>query len=1242
MASAFSRLFLPSHRKRNANAAPSRRQDVPRSRFSTSSTTFDLRHSIPEESVSTTESTFSNLPSTSTLTVQQLNDQVSAPISDATLRRRSLAIEASRSYSSDTLRPSLPRSFSALDITSPLHPDIDADHAYAASSQVSLPPMNDDDDVDTNPLYLELSERPHLARDWNMASLVLIPLARTLTPHHAVHQSDLLEPHFVALHAFAPSKLYKHQWVSVRSLAQSSSPEQTLPSSDDSYDWNHVTLTATIEADQKSVSITETMHTPQPSSIAGDGSPAAGSAPSMTTKRNISIVEETTIYRTLPVAIHDSVIDDSGFQVTSRTSASKDAPAPSTKVRVVSVKFPIVHRHSRNASVLSAENGSQSADTPDDEDLASISDLIVADIPSKRTFAADLAILSNPANPSYLLANALSNAFEVLFAGAHQFVASFVYVKGFDSYNAHRIRRGIWFKAWKAFEECLGSEQISRLSVEAFHRIKSLLESVVMGLVHTKMYGPIQDQLLDADLVTDEVLGAYCTFNVTLADLGVENAALKQRPDRLAGAIDALSQGLCDDGGPGIDEALSTGDLQLLKSFVHDVSPSTSPQAEFSERIHNELGLGLPDSQADAAAGTPAELHRRTPLQILQTLRAVIDEIGWAAERPHQSSNRASFSSSYERPPPLGTDDLLPILSYVFVRARPSRLCSMLYYARAFHLTDSATSPDLQWALVTCDAVIAYLRSDPLRVCRRRSSSSLSFEPARKASQSRSGPGSLNDSHLVRSWSSRSQQSSAATSTLQAAQHMSRFPSDSASPLEPSPPQSPRASFHSIGMSTEHTSASNSYIRRHGDEHGTYASSEASPRTSTEGFKLPGLPASSRRNSRTLQQRPNSIFSLRSDDGDTASLGPDTSLDALDRRLSAAATQSPSRRLGMRDRTLSSSSNDVQIRPQIVRTIKRSQAGTMNGGNRLERTSSNGSTASSSNIHVRVVGSPSIRPVDNPTAVSSGPPKPDRRRSLDAWTAFSFLSLDPTQDETASSSSKPTASSTATDAMALQADSAESVTALPEAPAIARSTSWLSWGAEAHNNSGSRRNSISATTISNLPPAVISRGPSATPVITPESIDTNCQPEGVEALHVRARTQTTASATSAAVTFPPLEGDSNPSSVRSTKGRYRVRLLSTSSATLAAPQIDKGAMSAVDVARPRATHRKSLGSLDALRATIGGDGPVGREVLTERDVNREPSVEGVRKSGAGPLFQQLQVPSPVAEASTPTANEHTK
>ncbi|KAJ9474099.1 VPS9 domain-containing protein [Pseudozyma hubeiensis] len=1287
MASAFTRLFSSSHRKRTSTASSSRRHE---SRFPTSST-FDLRHSIPEESSSAAEPSFPSSASPTKLTVQQLNDHVSAPISDATLRRRSLANDACRS--NDAQRPSLPRSFSALDITSPLNLGVAAHQNITSELDETTvqPPADDEDDFESNPLYLNLSEDPRLATDWTTASLALIPLARTLTSRDAVHPDDLHDPHFVALHAFAPSRLYKDQFVSIRSLVHASASLPDAPVRQHGYDWGHVTLTAAIHSDQRSITVTETTHASRASSETAYPPSGSGSQPlpaTSTAKRQVAIVAETTIYRTLPTPERPTISNhQSGFQVTSRIqSSSSDTPAPSAKVRVITVDLPIVRRRTHAAPIESSHAVLSTSDPAADDQTISISDLILEHVPPRRRFATDLSFLANPSVASPRLAESLINAFHVLFTAAHQFIASFIYVRGFESYNAHRIRRGIWFKAWKAFEERLGSEHIARLSVEAFHRIKSLLENVVMGLVHTKMYGPIQDQLLDADLVTDDVLGAYNAFNVTLADFGVHNVALRQRPGSLDAAIDILNQGLRDESGPELDDALSAGDLTLFNAFVgQSQDEAVLTQSSSLDRLQTDLGLAeSPHHRTDLATAS-SDVHRRTPLQILQTLRATIDEIGWAAERVHVASSRRT-SSSHERPPPLGTDDLLPILSYVFMRARADRLCSMLYYARVFQLTDTATSPELQWALVTCDAVIAYLRTDPLRLCRRRSSGSIPAESLRKGSQSQSLSINNNDGLSVRSMSSRSHQGSTGASTLNATTPLVRGSSanETSANADAASLHSPRSSSPLVDASSDRISVNeaNSYFYRHGDvslEHLAYAASDASPRLYAEGFKLPGLPASvsSRRNSRILGQRPPSVFSL-SEDGDAISLLPDTSLDALEPRPSlSAASPSPSRPLKSRNRTFSSSSNstthnDVQIRPQIVRTIKRSQTGNLYTANRLERTSSNGSATSSGQIHVRVVGSPSMQMADantgrDPALVNASPPKTDRsdrRRSFDSWTAFSLFSSNAVPSATntlgrASLDASNLPHSAMSSAIKAQSEG-HGIESLHtnnvsrgsfSSAGTGGSSGFLYWRTEA--DSVNRHNSVSKDHAKTASSGAESFGASAAKTLAAEWNDVNCRPEGVETpqlilQHSRSQRPASTRSNSAGISVPQRPPASELThtgslSSRPSQRRYRGRFLSTSSATLAVsatplpPQVDRSSTSTASLARPARAHRQSIGSLHALRASMVSPGTQTPPLVPTTETSEVEAVPEMIPYGGPTVGREAEdvIPAPLTAVRDP-------
>lgn len=99
-----------------------------------------------------------------------------------------------------------------------------------------------EDDLDSNPLYARLTEEDELREDWEAARLVLVPLSRDLrqstTQGAGEHESQktighdtdpLLSDAYIALHAFAPSRLFKDQFISVRALRETTTRSIASP-----------------------------------------------------------------------------------------------------------------------------------------------------------------------------------------------------------------------------------------------------------------------------------------------------------------------------------------------------------------------------------------------------------------------------------------------------------------------------------------------------------------------------------------------------------------------------------------------------------------------------------------------------------------------------------------------------------------------------------------------------------------------------------------------------------------------------------------------------------------------------------------------------------------------------------------------------------------------------------------------------------------------------------------------------
>ncbi|KAN0061260.1 hypothetical protein ACQY0O_006106 [Thecaphora frezii] len=1131
MASAFTKLFLSGHRKRaglSAKRDDAQRQPHPLPHHAHPSASHSISHSHSSSSSSSTgrKSFASVRPSfqgsiqeesphyagrpgahrTAFLTTDSLNGPATAE--DLPYPGRPSIGERRRSSTLfDTSAP--PESASASgDLRRTSAHGGHAPHASAASaattaSSVGEPasprqpfPADDEDDIDDNPLFLRLSEDPSLAHAWDAARLVLVPLRRCLSFDDDDQLACLDDDAYVALHALAPSRLFKNQYISVRSVGEAPGATSATdgcdaqflaPEQQRSGRWGQVSVTATLLPDQHAVSV----------SIARSDAPAPA-------EHTLRIVAETTVYRTLAApnvaqsataASQPSSSSNSGFEVVSRPGSSRSGAKPEkVKVRVVSVEGIVVgpsplpreahdrpmyadnnadpaasdlfgrtHLHpgggcgrtpSRNISpsgsiafpstehdaaahlasagptssmsrqLSSSSHRSAGSGRRDNDELRaaasySLSEAILDRVPAMRSFIDDLYLLLRPPAELAELAIPLAKASNVLISAALEFASAFVFVKGFERYNVSRIRRGILRKASMELEAALAASHAS-LSAEAAQRLEEVLENVVLGYIHPKLYGSTAEQLAEADASLDEALALYDANGVGLIELGVHVPTLRHRPGRLEGAIATLRDGLSMHCPAELDEALTASSssdraalLAALEAYrtgagadgVPDASMDSQAASDLACAMAASLHLASPRPQLaddDRSERTPP-VKVRTPPETVQALKATIDEIGLAVQRSHLASSRTSLSTM-EQPPLLSTDDLLPVLAYVIVKARPAKLVSCLHYAKAFRLLEPVPS-DLSWALVTFEAVVEYLKGDPLGI-KRSCSIDADFGGVRSGGGGTSSRhGSIGNASM-RSLPSRHRSATAASHHYHSVS-MSRASSDLrdrrasiplASPDGTHSPTSPMSPSSSSGGAA-FVSNNAGYFSRVGEpafQPPESALDDASPTLRQDGFRLPGSTSTSasltRPSSRTWH-RPGSICTLN---GDADSVLSHERLAEASQAGSHSQSQSQSlsRHSSIRGRTISlnagsssGSGGELQIRPQIILAGRRPYAGSVS---QIDLTDSSGAVpqmerASSSTGHynVRVVGSPPLG--------SSSPPKASRRKSMDSWTALSIF-----------------------------------------------------------------------------------------------------------------------------------------------------------------------------------------------------------------------------------------------------------
>lgn len=808
-------------------------------------------------------------------------------------------------------------------------PDNGANAVKSTSSQQS---SDDEDDISKNVLFSALWQRADIDHIVRQSKLIFVPSAEALQTigDHQVLQSSA----YLALHACIPSELFKDRYVSV-----SRQPLRATSSSDSA---GALSLTATLQPERRSVLIVLTR-------------PAEPRVRPLRYEQTLRVESETTVFQTVATSragkkerIRVRVLVLRGMVIQPSLFHRGLSPGPPTAHAAVpattgiaphpdvelpsSISFP-------PKDALGTPTASPSrAPMLAREDSASKSD----NIPITRRFLADLAFILDPGDDFIDLRPAMLASLDTLRRAASNFTTAYVYVPGFDTYNVSRIRRGILAKAWQSFEQVrqasgvVSSVDLSRLfGHQGKARLLLLLENVVMGYCHGKVYSSIASTMREADDAFDSILATYHDSRVSLEDFDISAVTSRSKSSQLTLAEKRLL--LLGDPDEDLEDVVQEPNIQQIKAIALPLP------FDCSERQ---------DAFMDRDEKSPKGRDRsiRTPLDALDVMWHTLNAISQPGLNPGGSSGLQTKSANM-----LSTDDLLPLLAYVLVKTAPRKLVSLLYYTRLFGISD-ATSGEHNWALTTFDSTIKYLRSDPLKLCR-------DFSPYGMAPT----PGTMSVRSIASSVRSLSPQTSpplvreaTASSSSQTQGLRSRYASLPSAAILATSVEDPRASFDSLNSQDKVSSAHDHHCNH--DVVARHAS-----------FKIPGMPASATTAPR-LGMREGSISPEKEDGTMTRSLS------------SSSHTR------------VTSMTSDIKIRPQIVvrnaggrRSTVLARSGTFN------RTRSDEDAFSSSNLSSpeRPLGGTSMAH----SAAPPEPPREvyeTRRKSLDSWSTmnlFNALSL---------------------------------------------------------------------------------------------------------------------------------------------------------------------------------------------------------------------------------------------------------
>ncbi|MCO5565519.1 hypothetical protein L7F22_019193 [Adiantum nelumboides] len=791
----------------------------------------------------------------------------------------------------------------------------------------------DEEDLEHNAIYTALLNRMGHTSKWASAKVLLIPSNAILRTSNLTEE-ELRSDAYISLHALIASSLFKDQFESLKF------PVPQLDVSEDP--WSRISLTSTFQLESHSVHVILTR------------AASSESKNQKHLKRSLKVISETNVYHTvhLPNNFQDSLPHKNRIRL--RVLIVDGIVVPTSLVTRKSVRPPTSSATSARTTTFKMDEDRGSSVTFPTKD--SRADTVIEEgkkndtclIPLSRQFLSDYAFLLDPPVGAGPLRGPLKCALDALERASGEFANAYVYVPGYDSYNVSRIRRGILARSWHAFEQARkanGDGERGRegdldlttwLGNDGRARLLLLLENVVMGYCHSKVYGSICSIRHGADEAFDSIIATYHDYGISLRDLGITRKGIK---------LESYDLNLAE----AILGCLGDAD-EDMEYIMMDKNITKIKQMADTGRLPSQADL-FDNSNFHSTQRTRCRI--RTPLDTLEVLHATLVEINLAAVQSSRRQNGGQDLPSTT----LGADDLLPILAYVLIRVAPRKLTSLLYYVRLFGISDVTLSKH-NWTLTTFEAVVKYLADDPLDLSH--GSDSLHMQRVQQAPSIRSARSSLrspttsiasgsNIGRMERTTSQqgsaheRSRRSSLPTSAMMSIQ-LSRQSSES------------NARQMKDYLSGKAFSSASSVISHDG---GTMSADEGD--TTVQAFKMPGQPASAQ-SEQSGQRARRPTMAIRQNFGD---------MDALSEKAKSYSTDGNS----MHRRTLSASS-DLVIRPQIV----------MRASHRARESKS-------------IIMDRPLSPQEgynssrgaSPDLLPHASQLDHRRRSIDSWTSLSFL-----------------------------------------------------------------------------------------------------------------------------------------------------------------------------------------------------------------------------------------------------------
>ncbi|KAF9359012.1 hypothetical protein BGX26_000339, partial [Mortierella sp. AD094] len=381
-------------------------------------------------------------------------------------------------------------------------------------------------------------------------------------------------------------------------------------------------------------------------------------------------------------------------------------------------------------------------------------------MPNLRQFTSDLAFIESFPE--------LSRAIRDFNNLCQEFENTYVYIRGFATHTLEKLR--LIYE--KAYRDCVGDsiklQKTLNQGVQAEQDcFAELMENIVLGKLYQKLFiHSLMPCYAERDVDIDTIITKYHRYLFGVGShRGVDGGACLAATDNplLQEALKKL--GLSEkwrnmrvdhalDGAAGLFRAWDRGDQddsstmslssqriaaanllqeseqerkrrqlrESLRIFVQDdkyksekrsmnfESESREDENEMSNEDEEEEEKE--EEQEKEQEDLTANAVWNTPLEKACCIKLVLDKIATVAEDHLVNGQGFGFVQKKRSEVSVTTDDFIPLLAIVIIQAKMMHLGSNLFYVQRFRI--NTPKSDLNFALVTFEATIEFLKKDPL------------------------------------------------------------------------------------------------------------------------------------------------------------------------------------------------------------------------------------------------------------------------------------------------------------------------------------------------------------------------------------------------------------------------------------------------------------------------------------------------------------------------------------------------